>query len=122
MYTLNFMGKDYPLRYTTRAARKIMEIWNGKIDNTGKVLPEVTLGEYRETQIKILAVLVQEGAAFERVFNGSKIEAPTEEMLMLGIKPNQADDLSELTSAAITEGKARTVTIEVDTKKQTKNA
>ena len=116
MYTLNFMGKDYPLRYTTRAARKIGDLYKNGADKTG--------GEIKEDNVKVLSILVDEGAAFERVFNANELNPPTEEMLLVGIQPSEKinKEIVELCNAAIEQGKARTVTIEVDTKKQTKNA
>lgn len=119
MYTLNFMGKDYPLRYTTRAARKIGDLYRGK---TAEDIGNETVGEIQEKNIKILAILADEGAAFERVFNGAKITAPTEEQLLLGIHPDSVKEITELCSAVIKKGKERTVTIEVDAQKQQKNA
>lgn len=116
MYTLNFMGKDYPLRYTTRAARKIGDIYKDKTEKTG--------GEIKEDNVRVLSILIDEGAAFEKIFNAKEINPPTEEMLLVGIQPSEKNnkEIVELCNAAIDQGKARTVTIEVDTKKQTKNA
>lgn len=109
MYILKMFGEEYPLRHTLRGARKIGDIYKNKN------VEEMTSGELAEINGKMLAVFAEEGAAFEKVFNGKEITPPTEEQILTYIHPSQKKEIAELVAAVLQKGLARTVEIAEDT-------
>lgn len=72
--SIEIEGVEYPLNYSIRVAQRYNEI-----------VDEKTVGEFAlvERNIRVLALLMENGAEYRRVFRGEKCEPLTEEQLKL---------------------------------------
>lgn len=75
---IEILGKEYPLNFSVRLGQEFSEALEAK--------PEGVFGIEKQN-IRLLALMLKDGAAFKRVVMGEDIDPPTEEQLELIFTP-----------------------------------
>lgn len=75
---IEILGKEYPLNFSVRLGQEFSEALEAK--------PEGVFGLEKQN-IRLLALMLKDGAAFKRVVMGEDIDPPTEEQLELIFTP-----------------------------------
>lgn len=75
---IEILGKEYPLNFSVRLGQQFSEALEAK--------PEGVFGIEKQN-IRLLALMLKDGAAFKRVVMGEDIDPPTEEQLELIFTP-----------------------------------
>lgn len=72
---IKIAGKQYPLNFSTRAAKKVAEKY-GDITEIGQMFDKEKVVEMLDEFIWLLSILIAEGAAYERIVNGDDTVKP----------------------------------------------
>lgn len=75
---IEILGKEYPLNFSVRLGQQFSEALEAK--------PEGVFGIEKQN-IRLLALMLKDGAAFKRIVMGEDIDPPTEEQLELIFTP-----------------------------------
>ena len=75
---IEILGKEYPLNFSVRLGQEFSEALEAK--------PEGVFGLEKQN-IRLLALMLKDGAAFKRVVMGEDVDPPTEEQLELIFTP-----------------------------------
>lgn len=75
---IEILGKEYPLNFSVRLGQEFSEALEAKPDGVFGV---------EKQNIRLLALMLKDGAAFKRVVMGEDIDPPTEEQLELMFTP-----------------------------------
>lgn len=75
---IEILGKEYPLNFSVRLGQEFSEALEAK--------PEGVFGIEKQN-IRLLALMLKDGAAFKRIVMGEDIDPPTEEQLELIFTP-----------------------------------
>ena len=75
---IEILGKEYPLNFSVRLGQEFSEALEAKPDGVFGI---------EKQNIRLLALMLKDGAAFKRVVMGEDIDPPTEEQLELIFTP-----------------------------------
>lgn len=78
--TLQLAGKQYPLNFSVAAARQIDERYGG-MEKLSQAFDGGSIGRMMGTLSDVMYLLMQQGAAYEKLVNGREVELPTAEEL-----------------------------------------
>lgn len=112
-------GKQYPLNFSTRAAKKVAEKY-GDITEIGAMFEKDKVVEMLDEVIWLLSILIAEGAAYERIVNGddSVKPIPYEDLeVILGLADLQG--LQADIMGAVHAGQQTTVEVEPEKNEKT---
>lgn len=75
---IEILGKEYPLNFSVRLGQEFSEALEAKPDGVFGV---------EKQNIRLLALMLKDGAAFKKIVMGEDIDPPTEEQLELIFTP-----------------------------------
>lgn len=75
---IEILGKEYPLNFSVRLGQEFSEALEAKPDGVFGI---------EKQNIRLLALMLKDGAAFKRIVMGEDIDPPTEEQLELIFTP-----------------------------------
>ena len=75
---IEILGKEYPLNFSVRLGQEFSEALEAKPDGVFGI---------EKQNIRLLALMLKDGAAFKRIIMGEDIDPPTEEQLELIFTP-----------------------------------
>lgn len=75
---IEILGKEYPLNFSVRLGQEFSEALEAKPDGVFGI---------EKQNIRLLALMLKDGAAFKRVVMGEDVDPPTEEQLELIFTP-----------------------------------
>ena len=116
LYEAELMGKAYPLNLSMRATKTISERFGG-IELMYDIIDRQQDHEKIDTILWLLALMLEQGAAYMRVFEEREITPPTQDELEIYYDINDFQDLFAIITKAF-EGSSKT---EVETASEEKN-
>lgn len=75
---IEILGKEYPLNFSVRLGQEFSEALEAKPDGVFGI---------EKQNIRLLALMLKDGAAFKKIVMGEDIDPPTEEQLELIFTP-----------------------------------
>lgn len=116
--TITIAGQAYPLNFSVKAARAIDEKY-GSIDKISGIFGASADFSSNLYNIHwVLALLMEQGAAYLRLVEGREIQPPTAEELEVYIGIHNLIEVQQRILEAIGFGMAETVEIEADQKNE----
>lgn len=114
--TIDIAGKTYPLNFSVYAAKKIGEHFGG-LENVGTALSSGAPEEVLTKVVWLLALLIEQGAAYLRIAEGQDAPTITADDLEVVLGIFDAQNIRANLLKAMTAGAEQTIEVE-----QPKNA
>lgn len=112
---IEIAGKKYPLNFSIRAAKEVAKKY-GDISNVGDAFTDKPMDEMMDEATWILALLIDQGAAYKRVVDGEDIKAPTQEELEVIMGVADFANIKDTLMGAMMAGMKREIEVEPNPK------
>jgi len=112
---IEIAGRKYPLNFSIRAAKEVAKKY-GDISNVGDAFTDKPMDEMMDEATWILALLIDQGAAYKRVVDGEDIKAPTQEELEVIMGVADFANLKDTLMGAMMAGMKREIEVEPNPK------
>lgn len=112
---LDIAGKAYPLNFSVKAARTIDEKYGG-IEKMAESFENEGVGKIMSVLSDVTHLLMEQGAAYERLINEKEIEVPSADDLEIMLGMQDFKVLQETLFKAMGIGAAPTVEVEPEKK------
>ena len=116
---IKIAGKQYPLNFSTRAAKKVAEKY-GDITELGAMFQQDKVVDMLDEFVWLLSILIAEGAAYERIVNGNDSVQPLSyEDLEVVLGLSDIQDLQADIMCAVSAGRKTTIEVEPEKNEKT---
>lgn len=112
---IEIAGKQYPLNFSTRAAKEIAQRYDG-LENIEGAFSGKSVDVMMDEVIWLLSLLIAQGVAYRRIVDGEEIKGITAEELEIVLGVADMGDLKDKIMDAMLGGMKREVEVDVDPK------
>lgn len=119
---LNICGKGVALNYSLAAVEKIEEIMGDDCDNVVKYIYSENGKANIERTLKVAEIMMEEGAAYEKIVSGNETEVIPAENLRVLLSIKEVSDLRDEIAKTIIEASERNVETEPEKNADTTQA
>lgn len=116
---IEIAGKKYPLNFSLKATEMVAKRYGG-LEGMDDALTDKPLDEMMEEVSWILAVLLEQGAAYKKVIDKEEIEVFTQDELKIVLGISDFNGIKMTLFGAMTAGMEREVEVEPDPNAKTK--
>ncbi len=103
--------KKYPLNFSVKAAKEVSKRYGG-IENVTDAFSGGKVDEMMNEATWILAILIEQGAAYKKIIDGEDIKAPTQDELEVIMGVADFANIQEALMGAMTSGMEREIEVE----------
>lgn len=115
---IEIAGESYPLNFSTKAARAVSDRY-GDLTNIGQAFDDKTTVQALDELVWMLALLIEQGAAYHKIVNNLERKILTAEQLEIVLGVSDVVSLKENVMQAMTSGMSREVETEPEKNAQT---
>jgi len=110
--SITIAGQDYPLNFSIKAAKRIIARFED-IDNVLATLADMPVNEQFDAIIWILQILLEQGVAYMRVFEGEEIRVFSVEDLEVVFHVTDIETLYTALAQTMSAGRIQEVEVEM---------